>query len=383
MVLPLGRMTVKIRTTKTHHIADARTLGGGEKRFPKTPAGKRAAQDYLRHVQAEHNQQGAFTNPTTTPTFEQAVVEYLAYEEGRARRGELGVAHLGNKRVALQVIGRIKYEGRPLNAVRLGELRPGAIKREVLPVLFDGVAYGTAQKKAVILKHMLRWAVETAEILRSNPATVSLPKKPAAADRPVDRISKETVAEIIAAADDRYRLAIRFAAFTGLRAGEQLALTWDDIDFNAGVVRVRKAIKAGGSIGLPKTRGGARSVALASPLLADLRAWKLAQPRDQRRLGLVFPNDAGGYQDINNLRKRGLHASCKRAGVEPLRWHDLRHYFASILLFDLQETDAVVTSLMGHHSIAFTHSQYGHWMPEARRDQEIGDRLAKAFSVGG
>ena len=371
---------MKIRTTKTHYVADARSLRGGERRFAKTPAGKKEAQAYLNLVQVEYDRRGVFTNPNQTPTFEQAVGEYLRFEEARARRGELTIAHVNNKRVALQDIGALKYEGKVLNGVRLGDLRPGAIKRELLPALFECSAYATAQKKAVILKHMMAWAVETAEILPTNPAMVSLPKKPAAEERPVDRISKQTVASIIKYAPARYRLVIKFAAFTGLRAGEQLALTWDDIDFERGLVRVNKAIKSDGLVGIPKTKSGVRSVALEPSLAADLREWKLAQPLPQRRQGLVFAAGDGNFLNIDNLRRRGLHAACRAAGVEALRWHDLRHYFASVLLFDLQESDAVVTSLMGHHSISFTHSQYGHWMPEARRDQEISDRLAKAFS---
>ncbi len=52
---------MKIRTTADRHIADARSLGGGEKWFPKTPAGKRQAQAHLRKVQAEHERLGAYT----------------------------------------------------------------------------------------------------------------------------------------------------------------------------------------------------------------------------------------------------------------------------------------------------------------------------------
>jgi hypothetical protein len=64
---------MKIRTTADRHIADARSLGGGEKKFPKTPAGKRKAQAHLRKVQAEHDQLGAYTNVAKTPVFADAV----------------------------------------------------------------------------------------------------------------------------------------------------------------------------------------------------------------------------------------------------------------------------------------------------------------------
>jgi len=58
---------MKIRTTADRHIADARSLGGGEKWFPKTPAGKRQAQAHLRKVQAEYDSRGAYLNPSRSP----------------------------------------------------------------------------------------------------------------------------------------------------------------------------------------------------------------------------------------------------------------------------------------------------------------------------
>lgn len=369
---------MKVRSASDRYIADARSLGGGEKKFPKTPEGRRAAQEHLRRVQAEHDQRGAYTNPTRTPTFVEAAEQYLQYEDARVRLGEMGAAHLQNKRVALADIGALKWGGKTLSSVRLGDLRAGGVKNELIPQLFSAQSYSTAQKKFVILKHMLQWAVES-EILMQNPAQVKLPKRPAAAERPVDRISKTAIAAIIDHAAPQYRLAIKFAAYTGLRAGEQLALTWDDIDLEAGLVRVNKALKKGGAIGDPKTKTSNRVVELGPSLRADLRMWKLAQPVEQRSRDLVFPSPTGAIASIDNLRNRGLRKACKAAGVEVIRWHDLRHFFASVLLFDLEESEATVTALMGHHSMAFTLKQYGHWLPEARRDKKLATRLEAAF----
>ena len=113
-------------------------------------------------------------------------------------------------------------------------------------------------------------------------------------------------------------------------------------------------------------------------LIAKLRSWKLSQPIEQRINNLVFPTTAGAMDSVDNWRNRGLHKACDRAGVERITWHSLRHFFASILLYDLQEADATVTTLMGHKSIDFTRSQYGHWMEDFSRDTGIAERLARA-----
>jgi integrase len=114
-------------------------------------------------------------------------------------------------------------------------------------------------------------------------------------------------------------------------------------------------------------------------LLNELREWKVLQPLTERGENLVFPNGVGSIDDSSNLRNRGLHPACRAAGVEEIRWHDLRHFFASILLYDLKEPDPVICELMGHSNIAFTHQIYGHWMTDARRDAEIASRLSLAF----
>ena len=150
-----------------------------------------------------------------------------------------------------------------------------------------------------------------------------------------------------------------------MRAGEQAALTWQDIDFERGLVHVKRARKKDGSVGAAKTKAGHRSI-------------QLAQPINQRVGDLVFPTTVGKMDSADNWRNRGLHGACDRAGVARISWHSLRHFFASILLFDLQEADATVTTLMGHKDISFTRRQYGHWMEDARRDTDIAERLLKA-----
>lgn len=369
---------MKIRTTADRHIADARSLGGGERKFPKTPAGKRQAQAHLRKVQAEHDSRGAYLDPSRSPKFRDAVQEYLRAEEVRCRLGEMGQSHLNSKISALAYFCALSYGGRSLGDTRLADFRSGQIKRELLPLLYSSNSHATVKRKFGILKHFFQWAVES-ETLIVSPAAIRLPARRKTGERAVDRISKRAVHDIIAHAAPRYKLPITFAAYTGLRAGEQLALTWHDIDFDAGLVKVNKAVKKDGSIGDPKTEAGHRAVEIADTLLSNLRAWKLAQPIEQRRKNLVFPSATGGIDNVSNLRNRGLTPACKAAGVEVVRWHDLRHFFASVLLFDTELSHVIITELMGHHNISFTLSQYGHWLPEARRKENISAKLSTAF----
>ena len=71
--------------------------------------------------------------------------------------------------------------------------------------------------------------------------------------------------------------------------------------------------------------------------------------------------------------------ACHAAGVERIRWHDLRHYYASQLLDKFGDNLHAVASIMGHEDIATTRKIYGHWLADDARDQIIGDDLARAI----
>jgi len=383
---------MKVRTTNTHHVADARSLGGGEKRFPKNADGRRRAKEYLAHVQAEHDQRGAFTNPTNTPTVSQLAEEFLREELRRVRRGEQGMPHYDSKVVMLtEEFPSFTFEHRRLGDVRCGEISSGDFMRELMPQFLDGQAQATAKRKLGIVKQMFQWAVET-DMLRANPAAVRMKKRKQKKKRPIVRIRKSIISSIILAADPRYTLAIEFSAYTGLRSGELRALTWEDIAFNAGtnhenpnaaaaIVDVNKAVKKDGTIGEPKSESGYREIPIGHALVGKLRAHRDSQVGQVGRNNLVFPNEEGGVWDTANLRNRGLHPACDAAGVDRIRWHDLRHFFASLLIYDLEAHEGTITTLMGHHSLAFTIEQYGHWFPDARREAEIASRIETALTA--
>ena len=170
-------------------------------------------------------------------------------------------------------------------------------------------------------------------------------------------------------------------AFTGCRVGELRAATWDQIDFgdedNGAIFRIDRAIKKGGKVGDPKTSSGFRSVALDDDLVTMLREWKISQPLEERGKNLIFPTREGNIADGDNWRNRGILLACKKAGVENVTLRELRHFFASILIFDSGISEASVTELMGHTDINFTKKQYATWLKSGKRDKELAQKLTE------
>ena len=169
---------------------------------------------------------------------------------------------------------------------------------------------------------------------------------------------------------NNYRLLISFAVFTGCRAGEILGAAWNHIDWESGGFRVRRAYREGHFQEL-KTRTSYRSIALPGFLLKELRVWRLACPKSPH--DLIFPNLDGRPMSYWNLMARGFHPALKRAGIRRIRFHDLRHTFASLMISNGEDI-VRVSRLMGHANASFTFNTYCHMLP--RRRDPIGDRLA-------
>ena len=148
------------------------------------------------------------------------------------------------------------------------------------------------------------------------------------------------------------------AIFTGMRKGEILALTWDSINWVTRKITVDKNFTHG-RVGTPKT-GKTRKVDMSLELVKILKEWRLACPKGEHNL--VFPNSDGGYQDANNMIKRRFKPALNRAGINHLRFHDLRHTYASLLLKGIQMK--YVQHQLGHSSIKMTMDLYTHLLPE-------------------
>lgn len=165
------------------------------------------------------------------------------------------------------------------------------------------------------------------------------------------------------------------AAMSGLRRGELLALRWQDVDWQAGLIRVRRSYTRG-EFGPPKSRRGSRAVPLAARLAAELEGhYRRSQFRAEEDLVFCHPQ-LGSVLDPAKLRKRFC-AAVKRAGLRPVRFHDLRHTFGTRMaaagapLRALQEW-------MGHRDYKTT-SIYADYAP----DSSNGALWAqKAFGAG-
>ena len=172
-------------------------------------------------------------------------------------------------------------------------------------------------------------------------------------------------------ADEQDAALFTVAAFTGLRMGELLALRWSRVSFARATLVVDCSWSAG-RLTSPKSRKP-RTVPLATPAAAELA--RLAE----RELftdvdDLVFCSTLGGYLDPSALRRR-LRRAQLAAGLRPMRFHDLRHSFGSLVVREVDT--ATLKAWMGHAKLTTT-ERYLHAKP---RHTDVA-RLDRAFEAG-
>ena len=192
------------------------------------------------------------------------------------------------------------------------------------------------------------------------------------------KISKDRIKTILSKTDAEYKLAVKFAAYTGLRQGEQRELRWKDINFENKTISVTRCVQLFDTVGFTKTKNGQRQVPLSESLAKDLKVYRLSQGVPDKE-ALVFQNN--GKRIFGQKLRDVLKKACKQADVEVIRWHDLRHFFASILLQTYGDDLHKVTSFMGHGSIEMTRKVYGHWLDDRKRNAEDAAKLDAALTL--
>lgn len=259
-----------------------------------------------------------------------------------------------------------------LGTLKLKGLTPAHVRWFYREKLDSGLSGGTVHKMHVVLHKALGQAVRDGLIPRNVTEAVKVPR---VGRKEITPLTAEETKRFIEAArgEDRFEALYVLAVTTGMRQGELLALKWDDVDLERGVLRVRRTItRLNGTfaLGEPKTAKSRRSVKLTSLAVEALRAHLGRQLEEidrtgslYRDQGLVFATEAGTLVNPTNLRQRSFAKLLKRAKLPEIRFHDLRHTCATLLLVR-NVNPKIVSEMLGHSSISITLDTYSHVLPD-------------------
>ena len=284
-----------------------------------------------------------------------------------------------------------RYLAPRLGGLPLEQLRPVHIERMYRDLASDehgrALSVSTLHRVHATLMSALNTAVKRGLIDRNPAATVELPRR----TRTQQQVwSPEEVREFLkVSSEHRLHLLYLLLALAGLRRGEVLALRWEDVDLNAGTIRIeRAAVRVGKDtvIGPPKSASGVRTLAVDDETTRKL-SWHAARQRLEvlQETGvkfqpdLVFTNPDGSILSPIWV-SREFDRLVTRAGLRRIRLHDLRHTSASLGL-QAGETLVEVSRRLGHSSITITADTYSHISPLVAR--ESAERLAASVYGGG
>jgi len=232
-----------------------------------------------------------------------------------------------------------KYLVPKLGRKRLGQLGARDVRQFLAALSADGVGERTAQLAHAVLRAALEDAMRE-EIISRNVAKLVRAPRPEKQERQpltVDQV------RVLLQATRHHRLHALFLVFAvlGLRRSEALGLRWDDVDLDAGVLRVRRSLyRVDGKLATfpTKTQRSARAVPLPAVVVRALRVHQRNQETERLALGAkwpslgyVFTTPIGTPLDPRN-RTRLVQDQCARAGLPAIRLHDLRHGCVSVLL---------------------------------------------------
>lgn len=240
----------------------------------------------------------------------------------------------------------------------------------------EDISASTVGKHLLTLKMILKTAVAWGYLNRSPAEFV---KKPRHVKKEFDFLTPNELKQLITATHEKHRALIITACYTGMRRGELLGLKWGDIEFIQSRIFVRRTLQSE-RFYEPKTASSRRSISVPQQVIAALKEHQARQAVElmENELELVFPNEVGKPMDGQNLSHRIFLPALKRAGLRQVRFHDLRHSYASALI-SAGENVKWIQKQLGHSSIQVTMDIYGHLLPEVERD--ASRRLETALSA--
>jgi integrase len=181
----------------------------------------------------------------------------------------------------------------------------------------------------------------------------------------------ETNALLKAVENKKYHTLFMLAIMSGARQGELLGLKWPDIDWKNNQIHIQRTFNNGAWY-KPKTSTSRRRIDIGPAMLKELKKWRIKCP--QSPFELVFPNEAGNPINHNNMVNRHFLPSLKAAELPHIRFHDLRHTYASLLI-EQGENIKYIQNQLGHSSPTVTLNVYSHLMRD--RNQEAACTLEK------
>ncbi|PFA76822.1 tyrosine-type recombinase/integrase [Bacillus cereus] len=260
-----------------------------------------------------------------------------------------------------------------LGDIKLAKLTTLHMQNYVNSLRDEGLKRGTIEKIIKIIRNSLEHAVDLELISRNVAKKTKLPKD----DKEELTVWNEQEVRLFlkVAQESRYFIIFHMALVTGMRQGELLGLRWKDVDFEKEHLTIRQTLSHDGKTLIlgGKTKSSLRKILLPVSTVTKLKKHravvlkeKLSQGEKYQDNDLVMCTITGTPINPANVR-RSLNVLIEKASVPKIRFHDLRHTHATLLL-DKDVNIKVISERLGHSSVKITLDTYSHVLPTMQED---------------
>jgi integrase len=324
-----------------------------------------ALQELAKHL--EEVERGSFVSAKKVPTFEKVADTWLKH-----KKLQVGLdSWLNDER-------NVRLHLNKFSGLKITRITSPVLQEFMDERLEAGMHRNSLQKVKTTLNQVLNFAV-LHRYLNTNPMgpvrIIAQRTEGETADNAMKVLNPQQIKGFVEAEKDpKYHCLFMLATFTGARQSELLGLKWQDIDWEHSQIRIERRFRSG-RFGPPKTKRSRRRIDLGPKMIRELKAWKLACPPNDH--DLLFPNGEGEPMNYSNMVQRHFQPALATACLPLIRFHDLRHTYASIQIH--KGLDIVyISRQLGHSKPSVTIDIYGHLTKRVNSDA-AADLEAEVF----
>ncbi len=327
---------------------------------------KKDAEKLLRKIQDEISK-GVYIPARQIPVFADVVKEWLEHKKVNIRESTWSVYE-----------GHARNHFRDFDSLKIDRITTKSIEQFIVKRQSDGMNIATLRKILVTLGQIFSLAVRRNYITVNPLDNAERPRKSGNENdtHSIHVLSPEEIKGFLSQIKElKYRTLFNLAIFSGARQGELLGLKWNDVLWDKKQVHIQRTFN-NGRFYPPKTITSKRKIDIGPQMIILLKEWCIACPVSDQNL--IFQTSAGQPLNHSNLVNRQFLPALKSAGIQRIRFHDLRHTYASLLIEQGENIKYIQTQL-GHSNPTVTLNVYAHLMKES--NQASAKRLENAINI--
>ncbi len=337
----------------------------GKRRLKVLPQGatKTEAKKWLREIE-EQIEKRIYIPSKDAPSFKKVAGDWLEQKRHNVRASTCEGYE-----------GHLRNHFFDIDPIKINHITTQTVEKFITEKLSVGTKRATLRKILITFNQVMNYSVRH-RLIDYNPVREAERPKARNIEKPesdkIRVLSPIQINSLLSIVSDRkYFILFKLAVFTGAREGELLGLKWTDVLWATNQLYIKRTFNKGAWYD-PKTKTSRRKIDLGPSVVSDLKKWRLECPPSE--LDLIFPNEAGKPMCQANMMHRHFQPALKAAGIPKLRFHDLRHTYASLLIEQGENLKYIQTQL-GHSNPSVTLNTYAHLLKPI--NQEAACRLEK------